>query len=943
MTSTQTVNHICRLRMCVRSLLLYICAVCVYGNHGCLTQFNAQVGLFHNLLSYLCKQKHTETTEITDIPNNNKPTNMRKLALLLGLLLGMAAEGQAQIFQVFQKDGGTQKFQAAAVDSLTHNDAEGLTTLHLSNGSKQTFPKEATDSIVWYDPSNSILSKLQKKGGYTNFLRLVQESAWWTDMMNGAKDLTVFAADDAAWRRFFAENAKLPTPDPWHTATSFEALTADQKQILLSSAITQARQISEMGKGSILRVWSLDDKDEALWTPILTLEYCVMNNITEADQRIIFGTPITSPWMARAEITDADIACTNGYIEEVSAPLTPLGTMADVIRNNGQTNIIAHMLDIVQDQGYVSELKFNPSWAGYYSERAPEEDMAAMFVPNDEEMWRYFTDGAGQALLKTYYTASENPYTKPATQEELFQQIGSIPADILSWFIGNMMMRSFAYSVPSKWGNLTDDAMELLFPNVNEALAQLDTCLLANNGMVYVMNRTYLTADFTSVAGPAYISNTCKVIKSAIYDAFMSLNYYAYLKAPQQDITFFLPSDEALRYYYDPISMKSRTPRVIQFMYKGGTFPVTLKLYNYYGLYNQGRGTLGTIGNIIPGSSTYSDYEVTNRLKDILYNHTIVNDGTQDIHSRNEYYRTFGGDVVKVVRDASGNIVGAKGSFQIENERLGIATDTPGVTECQVTESYESLSNGRTYTLNAPLVSTHRSLYSIMTNDANWTYMEGTGGETPYSEFYKLCCVDEYPLVRCGLIDESLPSSQRSKALKKFMMFIEDYGMDYNFAPLVGNTPYTAYIPTNEAVRRAIAQGLPTWDEIYEECENQCQTHEDSIRIAGKIMTLMNVVKAHFHYGMAIADQEPFQREYKSLYIDEQTLASPKLKVNCTGSGNMTVTDWKGQTFNVLNKNVFVRDYSCNKSPANAAMKGITINYNRTGVVHQIDGVLGFK
>ena len=206
--------------------------------------------------------------------------------------------------------------------------------------------------------------------------------------------------------------------------------------------------------------------------------------------------------------------------------------------------------------------------------------------------------------------------------------------------------------------------------------------------------------------------------------------------------------------------------------------------------------------------------------------------------------------------------------------------------------------------------------------------------------------------------------------MKKLLIFKSDYGLDYNFAPLIGNSSYTAYIPTNEAVQRAIAQGLPTWDDIIGEYRSrlkhdvdpetgewlkdpetgeyvftdELETYGDSIRIAGKIMTLLNVIKAHFHFGMAIADQEPFREEYKSLVIDPETLASPNLTVQGLGNGRMTVTDWKGNTFNVTdNKNIFVRDYTCSKSPRGVPMSGITINSQRSGVVHQIDGVLGFK
>jgi hypothetical protein len=280
-----------------------------------------------------------------------------------------------------------------------------------------------------------------------------------------------------------------------------------------------------------------------------------------------------------------------------------------------------------------------------------------------------------------------------------------------------------------------------------------------------------------------------------------------------------------------------------------------------------------------------------------------------------------------------------------------------------VKDSYESLSNGQTYTLDAPLVSTYRSLWSIMTNDADIIEkIEDAGGETPYSEFYKLCTGDGYPdvIIGCGLVDGNLGNTARNNALKKFAIFISDYGLDYNFSLLKANTPFTAFIPTNEAVRQAIAQGLPTWEDISEDFRSHCKSHmneetgeieytdslqstEDSIRIANKILTLTNVVKAHFCFDMAIADQEPFQREYKSLALNEN-LAPRKLIVTSPGYGQMMVTDWTGHSFMVTdNKNIFVHDYTCSSSPVNRPMRGIFVNSHRPGVVHQINGVLGFK
>ena len=88
---------------------------------------------------------------------------MSKQLFFCLLLVGLAAGSKAQVFQVFQKDGASTKFQATEVDSLSHDDSAGATTLYFKNGSREVFPKEETDSVVFYYPDNSILNTLQKK------------------------------------------------------------------------------------------------------------------------------------------------------------------------------------------------------------------------------------------------------------------------------------------------------------------------------------------------------------------------------------------------------------------------------------------------------------------------------------------------------------------------------------------------------------------------------------------------------------------------------------------------------------------------------------------------------------------------------------------------------------------------------------------------------------
>ena len=655
----------------------------------------------------------------------------------------------------------------------------------------------------------------------------------------------------------------------------------------------------------------------------------------------------------------------------------------------------------------VSGLKFDPGWNGYYDEVDVRKDMAALFVPSDDQMWWYFTEGSGQRLLKVYYAKEGKPdaieWDKPVkgNNEDLYRQIDCIPVGIINKLINNFMQRSFVNSIPSKWNKLTDDAMEPLFEDVDVARDQdLDTCLIASNGVIYVMNRTCVPADYRSVTAPANISNISSIIRSAIYDDYMELNYYAYLKAMQSRFTFLLPTDAALFYYYDPASMKSRTPRAIEFYFVGGNFPVKLRFRKYVCPYNKSDGEdVGTIGSIIAGTNNYTNDEIKNRLKDILESHTIVHDGTNPMAHKDdqnkklptqeyygipttdplpEYYLSKNGNAVKIERDADDNILTIKGGFQLENERQGIVSATPGVTECKIEEPNKT-DNGYTFVINAPLVPTYRSVYSIFTNDLDMNKIPGTGGETPYTDFYDLCKADAYEdlIIGCGLVDGKLAPAKRTSALKKFKIFISDNGLDYN-VQFFNNYRYTVFVPTNDAIKDAVAAGLPTWEDIeadyYSHCKqdvddegnpkvddegepvytDELATLEDSTRIAAKITYLTNFVRYHFADNSVFADKTELKaNEMVTSSYDKELELFCKIHVDRVKNGDdvdLRVCDdvtWKkngnsmaSNFVTVGERNVLARDISCNSTPINVAMRGITINSSSAAVIHSIPGCL---
>ena len=942
--------------------------------------------------------------------------------------------------------------------------------------------------------NSSIYESLEQSGNFKTYLKLLSDKDVnpenvrpLSDVLSRTGSKTVFVADDEAWTKFFADNAKLPEVNPWHTATSYENLSVAQKKLLihtsmLNNAIVMENLASSEGstssrpvRGEYMRRYtdveatdtvsyippsmvpkSYNPTDKDFWwrfreenggkglymvndsslTMMLhfTSEHMSKNSITDDDFAKFMGRErLTSDvHIYDAKLLEKDGVCENGYVNKTEKPLCPLPNMAEVIRTNGKTDIFSHILDrfsapyycnditrayktlhpeftdsiftkryfsdlsyghtanstqpdgqkYTGDEGGEVSLKFDPGWNGYYDEVGVEKDMASMFVPNDEAMWKYFTEGGGLQLIETYdpdYTLGQ----EYKNLDELYQSIDQVPLSTLKALVNVIMLRSFTGSVPSKMTKLRDDAQEQLF--YAEDIDKIDTCLLACNGAVYLMNDIYGPADYTSVTSPAYISKTNLVMKWAIYNGsvsgqtdYMGLNYYAYLKAMQSEFTFFLPSDEALGYYYDPTSFVSAQKRLIKFSYKNQAFPIVARCYNY-------DPTTGVIGKAFSGTSASlsGTTEITNRLKDMLESHTIVHDGTNPINGEDEYFMTKNGAGIKVTRDEGHHIIAVKGGLQLENERAGISQpETPGVDQCTVTKPFETLKNGQTFILDAPIVPTYRSVYNILTMNEGWSELgdeELWEQEDPYAKFYELCETDGEIVKACGLVDvQKLSTKEQTSAMKKYNIFVDDNGLDYN-VQFFNNYRYTLFVPSNAAIEKAISNGLPTWDDIKADYEENLSAHltirdslenelnstgflseddqarmeemekaasADSVRLQAKITYLVNFVRYHFADNSVFADKSELEENemVTSSYDSDLGLFCKVIvdRVKEGGEPILRVRDnYGGSMFPTIGeKNVMARDISCSKKPVGKNMTGITMDASSACVIHLIDGTL---
>lgn len=625
--------------------------------------------------------------------------------------------------------------------------------------------------------------------------------------------------------------------------------------------------------------------------------------------------------------------------------------------------------------------------------------MGAMFVPTDAAMIEYFVNGGGRVLMDRY---AKLPNTPDNIEYNLYQ----IPLDILQALINNLMKDSFLESVPSKYLTIMNDAQDQMFPATNADYETedkykqcIDKCLLANNGVVYVMNRVITPADYASVIAPALYSSNTQIIKSVVRadDKYIEGNSYnnaplqkyysTYLKAMQSRFSFFVPTDEGLGSYgyVDPMSLargnsadQKKNWKYWRFTYKNvasAVIPVRAEAYKYNIETGQKpetdqRQTIG--GNAANVSEPNAQLTINGSGKikkalliDMLDQHIVVHDTDDEdndkgVNGKRTYFlaRTGAPVYVKYKGDASKNGLGmlVDGGYQLQLQRDEYANDH----DCEVIEAYDmspeknGYGNGMTYLLNRPMQPTTKSVYAVMSEQGD-----------KFSKFFDLCKANfsADQLILAGFQTEEMKTDKTlwASEQKKYRIFTDEGVNPSNNEMLVrffNNYRYTVYVPTNEAIDAAKAKGLMSYDEIVEwmEAHREGATEEtegtlspeNQAKAKAMITMLINFLKYHFQdqslfvdhvtTNMANADNADGMK-YQTSCIDN--VKNIYLSLHVKQSDNtITVTDNTGEKVHVIApNNLMARDMDFDGATSGGAS---SIKNSSYIVLHQVDKVLNF-
>ena len=292
-------------------------------------------------------------------------------------------------------------------------------------------------------------------------------------------------------------------------------------------------------------------------------------------------------------------------------------------------------------------LAYDPGWNEFANNLSKERDMAAMFVPKDEVLYDYFASGAGNFLVEQFASSVEIKDIPT-----LLQALDSVPEVNIVPLLNNLMKNSFAGTVPSKFDKITDDANDEM--GITEK--DVDECVIANNGIIYLMNNVFGPAKYEAVSAPTIVQANMLLMRNVI----KQLRYDFYLLAMDAEYSFIVPDDKTF-VYYDPVTAVTEEPKAYAFHYnnerpKGsGANELWADIYELVpGSYNIS-DTLTPMGAVnVSGTDFGGNAFMKDRMTDLIEYLIIVHDEGDGIIRADgtlnpkKYYQTKGYGTIKV-------------------------------------------------------------------------------------------------------------------------------------------------------------------------------------------------------------------------------------------------------------------------------------------------------
>ena len=548
-----------------------------------------------------------------------------------------------------------------------------------------------------------------------------------------------------------------------------------------------------------------------------------------------------------------------------------------VLRYFAETSAVGSLSTDPDGQTVDAQLMYDPGWNEYiYSNTAGYDlhyDAGAMLVPTNKALDNWW-NGAGKVIQDMYGTWD------------------NVPMKVLVKLLNLNMINAFSETFPSKFNNIVDNATKV---PIGIKPADVDSCFMGCNGVVYLTNVVFTPAEYSSVSFPALINQNTM---SVIYWGLEQLNFEAYLNSMDSYYSFIIPTNNAMLEYIDPCSY--------------ATYPLTILYRFYYDTQaktvkaNRFRYNVET-KSIVEGEELVdaNNAEILDRLEDIIDNMIVVGD-VEDGHT---YYKTKGGSTIKVANAGIEGEMTIEGGWQIVE-----GSNNPVVT--QIYDLSEK-GNGKSYVMDAEMpMSSKRSTYSILRDNPE------------FSAFYAL-------LSGSSLMSEKM--SGRYTCVDKNINLFDAYN-------------YTVYVPTNEAIQQLHDEGLlPTWSD-YESLTvedfggDATALKNAQSKVAGRITDFL---RYHIQDNALFIGADSINGgKYETSKMNGATKRFYSIEVTADDNAMVMKDQVNDATRRVITEgglyNIMGREYWIETTGSGANER--TQIYNASDVVvHQIDGVLLYE
>ncbi len=809
------------------------------------------------------------------------------------------------------------------------------------------------DDLLVGTPSwlgESIYEELEQRGNFTETLKLINaQDEDYASVLQKTGSKTLFAADDEAWQRFYANNT-------WGI-TSIDNMTEAQKKLIFkANMINSAYLVELLGnipsesydsdpiEGSCMRrensvdimdsvplvlestfpvvntmrvdnnsgeqidYWSrLRGKgqayilqDDGVATMIHFMpKFMQSNNITDDDVDFLTNHEIhtnADAFVNGKVITEKDITCQNGYIQVLDGVALPLDNMANVLSQNPQFSIYNRMLDRFSYPSYDVDMtnEFQRQYGGddsVYVKRYFNNHGSHSFTSRDER------DGGTEVNTQLPYDPGWNQYTLYSASGITYQYDAAVmlvPTDeaMMAYLQGDGsdLNERYAKAGPGEtaWDNAPD---EVVLP-------------LLQNTMLTSL-KAAIPSQFSSINNTA--AEPMGVVKADIDTVLWACNGVIYQTnkvyvAPEYVSVFYpcvIRANEDLYLTYTVINNDNSVTGgegFYAYLNNMGSkysfiIPTDDALQTYYDPVSYKR-TSNT------GSSTAVAYLFyVNDAGRIAATAPLVDWDNLDSYGRGEITSTLYSTTPSAEsNNSSGDVFN---HFKdILNSSLGLGLFTPG-------QRFYSAKNG------GPIVVEWSG--NTVTGVAG-SFQYERGYFIPVTEIFdkseegngRSYIVDQEPMMSTFTSPyAAINDSTRAAQFGSFANLLDGMDiiattdgshatMDYCLTSL-NNYNYTIYVPTNESVDALIdSHYLPTWDDI--DNLNNCITgyemsEDDEATLSAYVESMTYVINNFVNYhiqdnSLYIDGEDQDNTVFESACLDTATTRFVKIYVNYDRTGD---------------------------------------------------------